>query len=66
MLVFSSIFFRQDGIAPNFTQKPVIKQEDGGKKLKFECQLTADPAPQITWYRDSTQLSAGGMYDFHQ
>ncbi|KAL4225620.1 hypothetical protein ACF0H5_016306 [Mactra antiquata] len=51
---------QQDGIAPNFTSKPVIKQEDGGKRLKFECQLTADPAPAITWFRDSTQLSDGG------
>lgn len=52
---------RQDGIAPNFTQKPAIKQEDGGKRMLFECQLTADPEPSITWSRDGTELKAGGM-----
>ncbi|XP_052800015.1 twitchin-like isoform X4 [Mya arenaria] len=49
---------QQDGIAPNFTQKPVIRQEDGGKRMLFECQLTADPAPAIQWFRDSTALVA--------
>lgn len=53
--------FRQDGIAPNFIQKPVTKQADNGKKLLFECQLTADPAPQITWFKDEQQITPGGL-----
>ena len=53
--------YRQDGIAPNFTQKPAIKQEDGGKRMVFECQLTADPEASISWSRDGTELKAGGM-----
>ena len=56
--------YRQDGIAPNFTQKPVIRQEDGGKKMLFECQLTADPAPTIQWFRDNTQLAASSMLTY--
>ncbi|XP_021346443.1 twitchin-like isoform X8 [Mizuhopecten yessoensis] len=50
---------QQDGIAPNFIQKPVTKQADNGRKLLFECQLTADPAPEITWFRDDTLIKAG-------
>lgn len=56
------LVFRQDGIAPNFIQKPVTKQADNGKKLLFECQLTADPAPQITWFRDEQQITPGGEF----
>ncbi|XP_069132542.1 twitchin-like isoform X10 [Argopecten irradians] len=51
---------QQDGIAPNFIQKPVTKQADNGRKLLFECQLTADPTPEITWFRDDTLIKAGG------
>ncbi|KAJ8299697.1 hypothetical protein KUTeg_023757 [Tegillarca granosa] len=51
---------QQDGIAPNFTQKPVTKQANNGRTLLFECQLTADPAPQIAWSRDDHPINAGG------
>ncbi|XP_071120619.1 twitchin-like isoform X18 [Mytilus edulis] len=51
---------QQDGIAPNFTQKPSTRQADNGKKLLFECQLTADPVPQISWFRDDQQIKDGG------
>lgn len=61
MYFYNHFFFsRQDGIAPNFIQKPVTKQVDNGRKLMFECQLTADPAPEITWFRDDTLITAGG------
>ena len=56
---------RQDGIAPNFTQKPVTRQENNGQKLLFECVLSADPAPTITWFRDNTTISAGGRQCAH-
>ncbi|XP_065941807.1 twitchin isoform X18 [Magallana gigas] len=59
-LNFSGSQKQQDGIAPNFIQKPVTKQADNGKKLLFECQLTADPAPQITWFKDEQQITPGG------
>ncbi|XP_061166987.1 twitchin-like isoform X9 [Saccostrea echinata] len=59
-LNFSGSQKQQDGIAPNFIQKPVTKQADNGKKLLFEGQLTADPAPQITWFKDEQQITPGG------
>lgn len=45
-----------DGLAPTFAKKPVIKQEDGGKHIKFECRVLADPKPTITWYRDGVKV----------
>merc|ERR1711915_417578 len=45
-----------DGTAPTFTQKPVIKQEDGGKHIKFECRIMADPKPVISWSRDGHKV----------
>lgn len=45
-----------DGLAPTYAQKPVIKQEEGGKHIKFECRVLADPKPVITWYRDGVKV----------
>jgi len=45
-----------DGTAPTFTQKPVIKQEDGGKHIRFECRILAEPKPVIHWYRDGAKV----------
>lgn len=46
-----------DDIAPRFTQKPVLKQEDNGKLLVFQCTLEASPKPDISWFQGSTPLS---------
>ncbi|XP_041366543.1 twitchin-like isoform X3 [Gigantopelta aegis] len=53
---------QQDGIAPNFIQKPVTRQADNGKTLFFECLLTADPAPAISWFRDAQPIQQGARY----
>ncbi|KAL8565323.1 hypothetical protein ACOMHN_029019 [Nucella lapillus] len=53
---------QQEGIAPNFIQKPVTRQENNGQKLMFECVLTADPAPTITWFKDNAAIAPGGRY----
>lgn len=45
-----NIVHRQiDGLAPTFSKKPSIKQEDDGKRLLFECIIQADPKPAIAW-----------------
>lgn len=42
--------FRQiDGLAPTFSKKPAIRQEDDGKRLLFECRIQADPTPSVVW-----------------
>ena len=46
----------QDGIAPNFTQKPTIKPDADGKRLCFECKIKADPEPQLYWFRDNVEI----------
>ncbi|KAL1129847.1 hypothetical protein AAG570_012791, partial [Ranatra chinensis] len=38
-----------DGIAPTFSKKPSIRQEDDGKRLLFECRIQADPKPSVLW-----------------
>lgn len=50
-------FYRQiDGIAPTFAQKPLIKQEEDGKRFLFECRILADPRPEVTWYHNGNVL----------
>ena len=45
-----------DGTAPTFAQKPVIIQEGGGKNIKFQCRILADPKPAVIWYRDGNKV----------
>lgn len=62
LTLFHKTIHRQsvDGTAPNFTQKPKMKQSDDGAKLTIETELSADPAPEIKWYRGDKILSDGG------
>ena len=34
---------------PTFTEKPVIRQSEDGKKVIFEVRFIADPKPTIKW-----------------
>ena len=47
-----------DDVAPRFTQKPALRQEDGGQRLVFQCVLEASPKPDISWFRGTTSLSS--------
>lgn len=50
--------YRQiDGIAPTFAKKPAIRQEDDGKRLLFECRITADPTPKVSWFHDGNVVN---------
>jgi len=51
-----------EGIAPIFTQKPMIKQEQGGKRLIFECKLTAEPKPDLFWSHDDKPIENAGRF----
>lgn len=46
--------------APKFLQKPQLKQEDGGKRLVFTCQIEGSPKPAIQWFRGDDPLKDGG------
>lgn len=50
------LYRQHDGFAPTFAKKPSIRQEDDGKRLLFECRLTADPAPDIVWFHNGTKI----------
>ncbi|KAL1129848.1 hypothetical protein AAG570_012792 [Ranatra chinensis] len=43
-------------LAPSFTQKPQLRQEDEGNRLVFECKVLSSPKPEIAWFRGETQL----------
>ncbi|CAF3833519.1 unnamed protein product [Rotaria magnacalcarata] len=51
-----------DGTAPTFIQKPIIKQENDGKRLIFECKIAADPKPDLFWSRDDVPIQDSGRY----
>ena len=53
-------FSLEDGMAPSFTQKPLIKPDANGKRLCFECKIKADPEPMLVWYRDNVELADSG------
>lgn len=61
--LLSSFLSRQiDGIAPTFAQKPSIKQEEDGKRLRFECRILADPRPEVSWFHGGNPVKNGGRY----
>ena len=45
-----------DNFAPRITKKPVIRQEDDGRKLVFQCSVEAYPAPEVSWFQGATDL----------
>jgi len=58
----SNSFSSTDGSAPVFIQKPIIKQENDGKRLIFECKISAEPKPDLVWSRDGTPIENSGRY----
>lgn len=58
MIVLSiNLLSRQiDGIAPTFSKKPAIRQEDDGKRLLFECRIQADPKPTVAWFHNTNPV----------
>lgn len=49
-------------MAPSFAQKPVIRQEDDGRRLLFECKIKADPKPSVVWFHDGKQVAASSRH----
>lgn len=55
---------KPQGTRPSFTTKPAIKQVGG--KIIFDCKVTADPKPTITWMKGTQALTDGGRYKMIQ
>ncbi|XP_071942196.1 twitchin-like isoform X2 [Antedon mediterranea] len=55
-------FAAPDNGAPSFTMKPKINQSKDGTKLSFLCELTAEPEPTLTWYKDNVEIKQTGRY----
>ena len=49
--------------APSFTVQPKIDQSPDGRHLTFQCELTADPEPTLTWYKNDVLIKHGGRYN---
>ena len=48
------------GTPPNFTQKPIVRQQGGN--IVLECQLTSEPGPNVTWMLNGKVIMSGGRY----
>lgn len=55
-----------DGLAPTFSKKPSIKQEDDGKRLLFECVIQADPKPTIAWIHGGKPVIDSPRHKVHK
>ena len=55
-------FSSAEGLAPVFIQKPIIKQENDGTRLIFECKISAEPKPDIFWSRDDVAVENSGRF----
>lgn len=40
----------------------MIKSDADGKRLCFECKIKAEPEPQISWFRDNSEIVNSGRY----
>lgn len=54
-----------EGVAPSFPSKPVIRLSDDGTKLCIEARILADPKPEITWFRNSSELIKSQKYKIY-
>ena len=35
-------------------------QEDGARQVRLECDVTGEPRPAVTWYREEERLNISG------
>lgn len=43
----------------------MIKQEKNGKRLVFECKLSADPKPDLFWSHDDKPIESAGRFSIY-
>ena len=57
LLKFNFVSSQVDGMAPTFSTKPTIRQQEkDSSTLVFHCSIMAEPRPSITWYRDGVKV----------
>jgi len=52
-----------DGMKPNFTEKPVIRQSDDGNII-FECRVISEPSPTIEWFHQNKLIKEGSRHKY--
>lgn len=45
------------GIAPTFIEKPKITPNATGTLITMRCRCKANPKPEVTWFRGTTQVN---------
>ena len=43
-----------------------MRQADDGHRVTFECELTANPDPEVTWYRNTDIIKDKGRWRIKQ
>ena len=51
-----------DAIAPTFIEKPKIVPNESGTLITMKCKCRAKPAPVVTWFKDSTQVTESSRF----
>ncbi|OQR71703.1 twitchin-like, partial [Tropilaelaps mercedesae] len=60
---YNVVKMSKEPVAPTFLHKPILRQEDDGNRLVFECELIANPRPMVTesntwvqWFRNEHEV----------
>lgn len=51
-----------DAIAPTFIEKPKIVPNESGTLITMKCKCRAKPAPVVTWFKESTQVTESSRF----
>lgn len=52
-------FFR----GPTILEKPIIRQNEDGSILLFECRMTTETEPAITWFHNDGRVKQGARHN---
>lgn len=45
------------GFAPSFIEKPRIIPNESGTLIKLRCNCTANPKPEVTWFKGTKTVT---------
>ncbi|XP_078658283.1 receptor-type tyrosine-protein phosphatase delta-like [Branchiostoma floridae x Branchiostoma belcheri] len=53
-------------VPPSVTQQPQDQTRTLEQSATFTCVIRGDPAPSITWYKGSTEVTPGGRFNIEE
>ena len=51
-------------VPPSFTTTPINQTVQEGDEATFNCRVTGNPTPTITWLKDGTTVGQGDTLNF--